>query len=56
MIRKGAIDVTILGSLQVSQSGDLANWIAPGKRFLEWEGRWSLPKRRKSHCRDEPYR
>lgn len=31
MIRGSHIDLTILGGLQCSQSGDLANWIVPGR-------------------------
>lgn len=47
MIRKGYIDITILGALQVSEKGDLANWIVPGKRVPGMGGAMELAQKAK---------
>ena len=47
MIRRGYLDMTILGALEVSESGDIANWIVPGKRVPGMGGAMELTQKAK---------
>ena len=47
LVRKGKLDITILGALEIAENGDLANWMVPGGLVPGMGGAMDLAKKAK---------